>query len=505
MTREAASLRSAGILLHPTSLPSPYGIGDLGPSAYAWVDVLAHAQQTWWQILPLGPTGFGDSPYQSFSAFAGNPYLVSPHSLIEDGLLDTRDVPGAMFPNDRVEFGRVIHFKNHLLDQAWDHFQTERGGALRASFERFVAEEAGWLDDYALFMAIKDSHQGRCWQHWPAPAKMRDADWLKKARTDLAQNIGAHQFRQFLFFRQWRKLKSYANEHGLKIIGDIPIFVSSDSADVWANPQLFALVRERRLKVVAGVPPDYFSATGQLWGNPLYDWEALEKTGFAWWIDRFSATFKTVDVVRLDHFRGFEAYWEIPSGSPDAINGRWVQAPGHALLQTVKSVFGGLPIIAEDLGLITPAVDILRRTFELPGMSILQFAFGDTPLNRYLPHNYDHKTVVYTGTHDNDTTWGWYRSTLEKERDHMRRYLARDGSDAAWDLIRTAWASVADYSIAPLQDILNLGSEGRMNFPGKPQGNWAWRFQASQLNPWILGRLAEMTLLYGRGKMKERE
>jgi 4-alpha-glucanotransferase len=505
MSSEAASRRSAGILLHPTSLSGPYGVGDLGPPAYSWVDVLAQAQQTWWQILPLGPTGLGDSPYQCFSAFAGNPNLISPQYLIEDGLLDTRDLPGNTFRSDCVDFGLVIDFKNHVLLRAWGHFHTGRGAPLRAAFERFVADEAGWLDDYALFMALKDTYEGRCWQDWPEPAKLRRHEFIKKAKTDLAKSIGAHQFRQFLFFRQFQRLKSHANERGIRIVGDIPIFVSHDSADVWANPQLFALDRDLRPKFVAGVPPDYFSATGQLWGNPLYDWEALEKTGFAWWIDRFKATFKSVDVVRLDHFRGFEAYWEIPAGSPDATTGRWVQAPGRALLQTVKKVLGKLPVIAEDLGLITPEVDALRRAFELPGMRILQFAFADSAQNRYLPHNYDQNTIVYTGTHDNDTTWGWYRSASEKERDHMRRYLARDGSDAAWDFIRTAWSSVADFAIAPLQDVLNLGSEGRMNFPGKPQGNWTWRFQASQLNPWILDRLAEMTLLYGRGRIKERD
>ncbi len=503
MTTAAPSSRSAGILLHPTSLPGPYGIGDLGPAAYAWVDLLAKAKQTWWQILPLGPTGYGDSPYQCFSAFAGNPFLVSPQYLVEDGLLDSRDLPSSMFPPERVDFGPVINFKNQLLSKAWQHFQTARGTALRPAFERFQADEASWLDDFAFFMALKDANQGRSWQEWDEPARMRHADFLKKAKRSHADSIGLHQFRQFAFFRQWQRLKTYANEKGVQIIGDIPIFVSGDSADVWANPQLFALDRERRPKFVAGVPPDYFSETGQLWGNPHYDWEALEKSGFAWWICRFRATFKLMDVVRLDHFRGFEAYWEIPAGSANAIRGRWVPAPGQAMLRTLQESIGRLPIIAEDLGVITPEVEALRRQFELPGMRILQFAFGDTGENRFLPHNYDRDTVVYTGTHDNDTTWGWYRTAPEKDRDHVRRYLARDGSDAAWDLIRVAWSSVADYAIAPLQDVLNLGAEARMNFPGKPQGNWAWRYQSQQLNPWILDRLADLTQLYGRGKMEQ--
>lgn len=497
--------RFAGVLLHPTSFPGPFGIGDLGPAAFAWIDALVQAKQTWWQILPLGPTGYGDSPYQCFSAFGGNPYLISPQGLIEDGLLEPRDVPPATFPADRVDYGPVIQFKTQLLSLAWEQFQKGRGAALKPAFEKFVAQEKDWLDDFALFMALKDSFQGKSWHEWPEPAKMRDAGFLKKAKTDLAKNIGLHRFRHFLFFRQWRRVKDHANERGIQIIGDIPIFVSSDSADVWANPQLFMLDAQRKPKFVAGVPPDYFSETGQLWGNPHYDWPAMQKTAFAWWIARFRSAFSLVDMVRLDHFRGFEAYWEVPAGSPNAIKGRWVKAPGNALLQTLKKTFGALPIIAEDLGVITPEVDALRRAFGLPGMRILQFAFGDRAENRFLPHNYEANTVVYTGTHDNDTTWGWYRGVQEWERDHVRRYLARDGSDAAWDLIRAAWGSVAQYAIAPLQDILNLGTEARMNFPGKPQGNWAWRFQTQQLNPWSLDRLAQLTELYGRGKMEKSE
>jgi 4-alpha-glucanotransferase len=332
---------------------------------------------------------------------------------------------------------------------------------------------------------------------------MRQPEFFKKARMELAKSIGVHQFRQFLFFRQWRSLKTYANDHGIKIIGDVPIFVSGDSAEAWSNPHLFLLDKERRPTYVAGVPPDYFSATGQLWGNPLYDWAASERTGFAWWIARLQATLRLVDVVRLDHFRGFEAYWEIPAGSPNAIKGRWVKAPGHALLETLRKALGGLPIIAEDLGVITPEVEAMRRAFDLPSMRVLQFAFGETPDNRFLPHNLEANTVIYTGTHDNDTTWGWYRSVGERE--HFRRYLARDGSDVAWDLLRAAWSSVSSIAIVPVQDILNLGSEARMNFPGKPNGNWTWRLQSNQLNPWTLGRLAEMTELYGRGKIKADE
>jgi 4-alpha-glucanotransferase len=495
--------RSAGILLHPTSLPGPFGIGDLGSAATDWVDTLAGAKQSWWQILPLGPTGFGDSPYQCFSAFAGNPYLVSPRLLVEDGLLDTSDLDSASFPASHVDYGPVILWKNRLLSLAWDRFQSGRGAGLKSDFDRFAQTEDAWLSDYALFMAVKDTQQSRSWQEWPEHARLRQPDWLKRAQKELAKAIGLHQFRQYLFFRQWGKLKKYANDRGIKIIGDIPIFVSSDSSDVWANPEWFVLDKARRPTVVAGVPPDYFSATGQLWGNPHYDWPALEKSGFAWWVARFRATLKLVDVLRLDHFRGFEAYWEIPAGAPNAIKGRWVKAPGEAMLQTVQSALGGLPIIAEDLGVITPEVDAMRKTVGLPGMRILQFAFGGAGENRFLPHNYDNNTVVYTGTHDNDTTWGWYRTANESERDHFRRYAARDGTDVAWDLIRMAWSSVADCAIAPLQDILNLGAEGRMNFPGKPQGNWAWRFQASQVNPWILSRLGELTEMYGRSRIEK--
>jgi 4-alpha-glucanotransferase len=490
--------RSAGVLLHPTSLPSPYGIGDLGPSAYGWIDALAHAQQRWWQILPLGPTGYGDSPYQAFSAFAGNPLLVSPQYLREDGLLDARDIERANFPAERVDFGPVIIFKNRLLARAWQNFREGRALSLRPLFEGFVRDQTAWLDDYALFMAIKDEHGGRSWQEWPAEARRREPNYLRQARTRLADAIGLHQFRQFLFFRQWNAVREYARRRSIRIIGDIPIFVSADSAEVWASPEMFLLDSERRPQVVAGVPPDYFSATGQLWGNPLYDWEAMRRSRFAWWVARFRAIMAQVDFIRLDHFRGFEAYWEIPAGRPNAIEGRWIKAPGKELLTTVEGELGQLPIIAENLGVITPEVEALRTGFDLPGMRVLQFAFANTAKNQFLPHNYEQNTVVYTGTHDNDTTWGWYRSTSDFEKDHARRYLARDGSDIAWDLIRLAWSSVADYAVTPLQDVLSLGTEARMNYPGRPTGNWTWRFKPDQLNPWVLDRLADLTRLYAR-------
>lgn len=498
--------RSAGVLLHPTSLPSPYGIGDLGPAAYAWIDALVQARQRWWQVLPLGPTGFGDSPYQAFSAFAGNALLVSPQYLREDGLVDMRDLEGAHFPAERVDFGSVIVFKNRLLGKAWQNFQAGRGAALKPQFDKFVRDRASWLDDYALYMALKDAHEGRGWQDWPADARRREPGYLRQARSRLADAVGLHQFRQFLFFRQWEALREYARRRDIRIIGDIPIFVAADSADVWANPELFMLDAERRPKAVSGVPPDYFSATGQLWGNPLYDWEAMRRTRFAWWVARFRALMGQVDLVRLDHFRGFEAYWEVPAGKPNAVEGRWVKAPGKELLTTLRSELGQLPIIAEDLGLITKEVEALRKRFGLPGMRVLQFAFANTAKNPFLPHNYyEQNTVVYTGTHDNDTTVGWYQTASEFEKDHVRRYVARDGRDIAWDLIRLAWASVADYAITPLQDILSLGAEARMNFPGRPQGNWSWRFLPEHVNTWTLGRLEDLTKLYGRDRTEKKE
>jgi 4-alpha-glucanotransferase len=498
MSDEKSSKRSAGLILHPTSLPGPYGIGDLGPAALAWVDALARAKQQWWQILPLGPTAYGDSPYQSFSAFGGNPYLVSPDALHEDGLIDAGDLQGVSFPAERVEFGPVIGFKIRVLARAWENFRRGRAAHLRSRFEEFIGKQQHWLQDYALFMALKDAHAGRGWQAWPRELRLREPAALTKAQNDLADSIGMCQFRQFLFFRQWHRLRQHARERGVRIIGDIPIFVAADSADVWANPHQFLLDAECRLRCVAGVPPDYFSATGQLWGNPLYDWPALERNGFAWWIARFQALLQLVDVVRLDHFRGFESYWEIPAGRPDATVGAWVKAPGRALLTTLERALGGLPIIAEDLGVITPEVSALRESFHLPGMRVLQFAFGDKPTNVYLPHNYEDNTVVYTGTHDNDTTRGWFAALGDMGRDHVRRYLACDGGDIAWDLIRAAWASVANLAMAPLQDVLNLGSEARMNTPGRAAGNWSWRYQENQLSARVWERLADLTELYGR-------
>jgi 4-alpha-glucanotransferase len=490
--------RAAGILLHPTSLPGPYGIGDLGTEAYQWIDALVKARQKFWQVLPLGPTGFGDSPYQGFSAFAGNRYLINPDLLVQDGLLRRDDLAGLNFPAERVDYGPVIQFKVRMLARAWENFQAGAAPALRGPLEEFCRREAGWLDDFALFMALKDAHGGAGWQSWPPELVLRHPAALAQVRRQLAGAVGLHQFSQFLFFRQWAALKRYANERGVKLVGDLPIFVSADSVDVWANPDLFQLDERRRPRVVAGVPPDYFSATGQLWGNPLYDWEALKKTGYAWWVARLQTTLRQVDVVRLDHFRGFEAYWEVPAGMSDAVQGRWVKGPGFDLFHVLRQALGGLPLLAEDLGLITPEVEALREAIGAPGMRVLQFAFGDTPGNAFLPHNFPHRTVVYTGTHDNDTLHGWFAGRPEKERRFVLSYLGRDGSDIAWDMIRLAWASVADYALTPLQDVLDLGPEARMNFPGRPDGNWSWRFTPGMLTEARVARLAELTELYGR-------
>jgi 4-alpha-glucanotransferase len=492
--------RGAGVLLHPTSLPGPHGIGDLGPAARDWVDALARARQQWWQMLPLSPTGFADSPYQCLSTFAGNPNLISPDELVRDGLLRRRDVAGRLFETRRVDFGSALLFKASLLARAWESFKRGAARRLRREFEEFCAEERSWLRDFALFMALKDAHGGASWFEWESELIERQPAALARARRSLDDAVRQHEFRQFLFFRQWRALKSYANACGVKLIGDIPIFISGDSADVWSRPAEFLLDARRRPKVMAGVPPDYFSKTGQLWGNPHYDWKAMKRTGYAWWIARVRATLRMVDVVRVDHFRGFEAAWQVPGGAVTAQRGRWVKGPGAELFDKLRAALGPLPIIAEDLGVITPAVDALRMHFNFPGMRILQFAFGGAVENRFLPHHYERNTIVYTGTHDNDTTRGWFAMASRKERALLRRYLGRpcDERSVSWDLMRLAWSSVADLAIAPLQDVLGLGTEARMNFPGQSSGWWRWRFQARQLTGAALDRLGEMTEVYSR-------
>jgi 4-alpha-glucanotransferase len=489
--------RSSGVLLHPTSLPGPYGIGDIGPSAFQFVDWLADSGCKLWQILPLGPTGYGDSPYQCFSAFAGNPYLISPDFLLRDDLLHPDDLVEAPdFSADKVDYGQIIPWKLNLLERAFIRFKSAPL-SVRRDFDWFCAENVSWLPDYALFMALKEANGGGAWGGWPEPLRKRDPDALTEASQRHADAVERYTFYQFVFFRQWVALREHAHQRGLKIIGDIPIFVAYDSADVWAHPELFYLDEDGQPTVVAGVPPDYFSRTGQLWGNPLYRWDVLKSRKYDWWIARFRATFKQVDIVRLDHFRGFAGYWEIPAGSKTAENGRWVSGPGQDFLSAVETGLGGLPIIAEDLGEITPDVVELRDQFELPGMKILQFAFTG-PDNAFLPHNYPTHCVTYTGTHDNDTALGWYETAPENERDFAHRYLNIDGNNFAWELTRAVWSSVAVYAIAPLQDLLGLGTEARMNFPSKLGGNWNWRVSWEEMSQELQSRIRELNYLYLR-------
>jgi 4-alpha-glucanotransferase len=491
--------RSAGILLHPTSLPGPFGIGDLGPAAYRWVDTLARARQSWWQMLPLCPTGAGDSPYQGLSTFAGNTLLLSPEALRADGLVSAEDVDNARLPAGLVDYGAVIHTKGLLLQRAREGFQGGAGGAeLRAELNAFRDAEEAWLSDYALFAAIKAEQGGGSWFDWQEDLVLRKTKALAAARKRLHERIGREELGQFLFARQWQALKRYAHGKGVRLIGDLPIFVAGDSVDVWANPKLFQLDKRRQPRVVAGVPPDYFSQTGQRWGNPHYDWAAMRATGFAWWVARLRATLAQVDLVRLDHFRGFVAAWEVPADCPTAQQGEWVPGPAVELFETFRRELGKLPMIAEDLGVITPDVDGLRRDLHLPGMRILQFAFGHMAEERFLPHNYEHRTVVYTGTHDNDTTAGWHATLGEPGNLELRRYLPATEESVAWDLIRAAWASVADLAVAPLQDLLSLGTEARMNYPGKAEGNWRWRAPDELVGEAAVQRLGEWTQIYGR-------
>ena len=491
--------RASGILLHPTSLPGPYGIGDLGPAAYRFVDALAAAGQTYWQVLPLGPTGYGDSPYQTFSAFGGNPLLVSPERLVEEGLLPSTALDAVpAFPAGEVDYGPVIAYKKGLLDAAFDHFDNHATPQQRDAVDAFAAEHAVWLDDFALFMALKDAHDGRPWPAWEPEIAARQPAALTEWRQRLARGPRQHVYSQYLFFRQWAELKAYATEQGIRIIGDAPIFVAHDSADCWAHRELFYLEPDGRPLLVSGVPPDYFSATGQLWGNPLYRWDALAADGYLWWIERLRVVLRLVDLLRLDHFRGFAGYWAIPGDAPTAETGEWRPGPGAAFFDAVQAALGPLPLIAEDLGVITPDVEALRDRYGFPGMRILQFAFGGDAANHDLPHNYVRNCVVYTGTHDNDTTAGWFAAASPREREHALAYMASDGANPSWDLVRLAFASVADTAIVPLQDVLGLGNEARMNLPGTSGGNWRWRCAADSLTDDLIARIAALTELYGR-------
>ena len=494
--------RSSGILLHPTSLPGPWGSGDLGHAAYQFVDFLAAAGQSLWQILPLGPTGYGDSPYQCFSAVAGNPLLVSLEALVEHGLLAWDELGAATAKHnlgvDQVDYGAAIAFRLPLLQRSFERLQAGASPELATAFSQFKAASGPWLAEYALFMALKQAHGGVAWSEWAPELRSRQPQALALAREAHAEAVEAQQFFQFLFFSQWAHLKAYANARSIKIVGDAPIFVAYDSADVWAAPELFFLDADGTPTAVAGVPPDYFSATGQRWGNPLYNWQRMAEDGYAWWVERLRAAFAQVDILRLDHFRGFAAYWEVPASEPTAINGRWVRGPGAALFSRLEQALGSLPLIAEDLGLITPDVQAMREQFDFPGMKVLQFAFDGDPENLYLPHNHVPNCVVYTGTHDNDTSVGWYSELDEAARDRVRAYLGRDGGDIAWDLIRVALSSVADIAVVPFQDLLRLAGDARMNTPGLLGQNWGWRFRAEALNEGVAGGLRFFTTLYNR-------
>ncbi len=490
--------RSSGILLHPTSLPGPYGIGDLGPPAKRWIDFLSKTGTGLWQVLPLGPTGYGDSPYQTFSTFAGNPYLISPDILLQQDLLHANDLVNIPdFREDSVAYGDVIYWKLDVLNRSYNHFRYA-GKKLHKDAGLFYSQHQDWLDDYALFMALKEYHGGKSWTSWPPKYRDHDPDALNNFQEEQSFAIQRQKYFQYLFYQQWNDLRKYANDQGIQIIGDIPIFIAHDSADAWANRALFFLDENGEPTVVAGVPPDYFSKTGQLWGNPLYNWEHHAQDDFQWWIKRLQSVFSMVDIVRLDHFRGFAGYWEIPADAKTAERGRWVPGPGAAFLDRVLLEFGKLPIIAEDLGEITPDVNKLRDRFHLPGMKILLFAFDSGESNIFLPHHYIENCIVYTGTHDNDTAVGWFKRIEEGERTFAQRYLKTSGEDIAWDLIKTAWASKAIFAIAPLQDLLSLDNQARMNYPGNPQGNWCWRFSETALTDNLKKKLSEVNYLYGR-------
>jgi 4-alpha-glucanotransferase len=506
--------RSCGVLLHPTSLPGPYGCGDLGPEAFAFLDFLSHTGQKIWQVLPLNPTGYGDSPYQCFSAFAGNPLLISLDRLIEQGLLtrkDLADLPA--FPRRTVDYGPVIAWRMGKLRLAAERFfaalAAEPGCTLQVEYEAFCTEHAAWLDDFALFMAAKDAHSGVAWNQWEPSLSAREPEALERWRKRLAAGIAEHTFWQFEFFRQWSALRAECNRRGIRVMGDVPIYVAHDSADVWTAREYFWLDEVGNPTRVSGVPPDYFSATGQLWGNPTYRWQRLQQDGFRWWIARMKGVLAMYDMVRVDHFRGFEAYYEIAASEKTAANGVWVKAPGAELFDTLLRELGELPIVAENLGNITPEVEAIRTRFGLPGMAILQFAFGTDPqASSFRPHNYERHLVAYTGGHDNDTAIGWWTSgigdstrserELREEYELASGYLGLHGEPVNWAMIRTLLASVADTALVPMQDVLGLGGEARMNLPGRMGGNWRWRYEHEQLLPEMIERLGALVRIYQR-------
>jgi len=491
--------RSAGVLLHPTSLPTAYGIGDLGPVAHTYVEWLGRAGISWWQVLPLHPPGPGFSPYSSISTFAGNPWLISPERLVEDGLLERGDLDGApSFDVDRLDYPAVLRWKRDLLGRAWRAFR-DWPGDLGDRLDAFRVDHRDWLDDYLLFVALKEAHGGAAFTDWPAELVHRDPDALAAARDRLADACAFHEFCQLVFFEQWHELRGAAAERGVRIFGDVPIFVAGDSADVWSHPELFLLDDDLRPTVVAGVPPDYFSATGQLWGNPLYAWSVHAADDYTWWIARLRHELELTDAVRLDHFRGFAAYWEVPADDDTAVDGRWVPGPGRRLFDALAEALGGLPLVAEDLGEITPDVIELRRSLGLPGMAILHFGFDPEPRSTFIPYAHERDLVVYTGTHDNNTTVGWYREDAsEGQRDLFRRYASTDASEPHWDMIRLAMGSVADLAVVPHQDLLGLGSDARMNRPGVGEGNWAFRLPEHGLDDGLAARLREVVWTFGR-------
>lgn len=498
--------RSAGILLHPTSLPGKFGIGDLGPNAYHFIDFLKSSGQTLWQTFPLGPTGYGDSPYQCFSAFAGNPLLISPELLLKDGLLsekDLQDVPD--FNSHKIDFGWVINYKYGLLKKAFENFIVQKKN-LDDECGEFCKKNSYWLDDYSLFMAAKQYHGGVLWTQWDPSIAFRKN--LSEWKTKLKEEINYQKFLQFTFHKQWTNVRGYAHKNGIKIIGDLPIFIAYDSADLWANKKLFTVRNDGSLEFVAGVPPDYFSATGQLWGNPLYKWKAMEKDDFAWWKKRIANLLTMVDIVRIDHFRGFDAYWEIPGDATTAINGRWVKAPGEKLFNAIRKEHGELPIIAEDLGVITDSVEELRDKFDFPGIKILQFGLGENGDKKFLPHNHIKNCVVHTGSHDNETTRGFLESERHKHSGiyhWAQKYFNYHGEHLTYELIRASYESVANICVIPMQDILDLGNEARMNLPGTLGGNWTWRFTWDQIHHDLAKHYKEMTIMFERPPLKKNQ
>ena len=491
--------RSSGILMHISSLPSRHGIGDLGAAAYEWVDMLHASGTKYWQMLPLTPTGYGNSPYQGLSAFAGNPLFIDPEELVENGLLDisdSEDAPG--YPKRRIDFKSATDWKNKFLRQAYQHSKRGMSAQLQRDYEAFLQTNEFWLDDFAIFMAIREAFGLVSWSEWPQGLRNRSISELTFFCETHNEEIGRHRFLQFLFSRQWKKLKSYANRRGIQLIGDIPIFVGFDCADVWAHPQLFQLNEQRQPVAVAGVPPDFFSKTGQLWGNPLYDWERHEKDGYDWWIRRVRASLNTVDLIRLDHFRGFAGYYRIPAGEPTAENGEWVSGPGQKLFDALQHEIGDLPFIAEDLGVITEDVVELRKRYHFPGMRILQFAFSGDADDEFLPHNYPQNCVAYTGTHDNDTSVGWFQQAPRHERKFCASYLGNHTRDIAHEMIRTIWRSNALIAIAPAQDFLRYSRWARMNLPATTAGNWLWIMRPGAFSTDLVEWIKEINITFGR-------